>query len=221
MSSYSEKQIRKLHREFSSLKRYIEKLSFFNTAFNIIPFPFPDFDPQLKYLFEKEKTDALIDIFRNERNNPGLMRKNFIFKETYVFNIKPANSNSAVYSNYILSLFLSRAPDFFALKNGTLIQGPSNDLLLEEANGLINKIECRLRYAYDKSLEIQCMSVFYAGFFDRFSNNIHFPFKKRKFIELFLYAQGIIYADYIGALKKINPRTENLERELVLERLND
>ena len=218
MPPYSEKQIRILHREFSALKKYIEKLSFFNTAFNIIPFSFPDFDPQLRYLFEKEKTDVLIDIFRNERNNPGLMRKNFIFRENFVFNIKPANSNSAIYSNYILSLFLSGAPDFSVLKNEILKKEKSNDHLLEEANGLINKIEYRLRYAYDKSLEIQCMSVFHVGFSDRFSNNIHFPFKKRKFIELFLYAQGVIYADYISVLKKINPRTEDLEKELVFER---
>jgi hypothetical protein len=217
MQSYSEKQVRKLHKEFSALKKYIDRLSFFDRVFNIIPFPFPEFDPQLRFLFEKEKTDSLINIFRNERNNPGLMRKNFVFRETFVFNIKPANSNSTVYSNYILSLFLSGTPDFFDWINHAVNENMTFTDILDAANGLINKIEVRLMYSFDKSLEIQCMSVFYKGFYDGFTGNVHIPVKKRKFIELFLYAQGIIYSRYISALKIAKPRQADLGKELVIE----
>jgi hypothetical protein len=45
------------------------------------------------------------------------------------------------------------------------------------------------------------MAVFYKGFYDAFSNKVYGPGKKRKFIELFLYAQGIIYSNYISSLK--------------------
>ena len=45
------------------------------------------------------------------------------------------------------------------------------------------------------------MSVFYKGFFDAFVSRVNLPDKKRKFIELYLYAQGIIYSNYIRSLK--------------------
>jgi hypothetical protein len=45
------------------------------------------------------------------------------------------------------------------------------------------------------------MSVFYKGFFEAFTNRVNLPGKKRKFIELYLYAQGIIYANYLSSLK--------------------
>ena len=45
------------------------------------------------------------------------------------------------------------------------------------------------------------MSVFYRGFYDAFTRHLNGPGKKRKFIELYLYAQGMIYADFISSLK--------------------
>jgi len=201
MQVYSEKQIRKLHTEFSELKRYTDKLSFFDSKFGIIPFIFPEFDAQLEFFFRKGKTDELINIYKKERNNPGLTRKNFQFKENFAFNIKPANSNSAVYSNFILSSFLSRAPDFAEWLKVKKTEGIQIESLLEESNGLVNTIEYRLQYEYDKSLTLQCMAVFYKGFKDAFCKNVRLPFKKRKFIELYLYAQGIIYSNYITTLK--------------------
>src|SRR5450755_129227 len=112
MQSYSENQIRILHTEFRSHKKYAAKLAFFDRNFGIIPFHFPAFDPLLGFFFQEEKSEELITIFRMERNNPGLNEKKFSFGETFVFNIKPANSNSAAYSRYILSRFLSLAPQF-------------------------------------------------------------------------------------------------------------
>jgi hypothetical protein len=203
MSLYSEFQIRQLHSEYRSLKKYVDRLSFFDKQFGIIPFPFPDFDPELGILFQKEKTADLTLIFRNERNNPSLTEKKFSFTEDFVFNIRPANSNSSVYSNYILSIFLNREPDFELWIRRKIIEGRSVELLLEDANEKVNHIENCLENEYDKSFRLQCMSVFYKGFFVAFSNQIHAPGKKRKFIELYLFAQGMIYAKYIRSLKNI------------------
>jgi hypothetical protein len=47
------------------------------------------------------------------------------------------------------------------------------------------------------------MSVFYRGFYDAFTRHLSGAGKKRKFIELYLYAQGMIYADFIGSLKTV------------------
>jgi hypothetical protein len=203
MQRYSENQIRVLYSEFKGHKKYVAKLAFFDSHFGIIPFTFPDFDPQLRFFFQKEKTDELIEIFKKERNNPGLTEKRFSFTETFVFNIKPANSNSAAYSKYILASFLSRCPVFDQWIRRNRLSETSFDRLLEEANGVVNKIEFCLHNEYDKSFRLQCMAVFFKGFYDAFGDHIALPGKKRKFIELYLYAQGIVYSNYISFLKAI------------------
>jgi hypothetical protein len=201
MQRYSENQIRILHSEFKSQKKYSDKLAFFDRLFGIIPFSFPEFDPLLTFLFSKDKTEELETIFKRERNNPGLTERKFCFAETYSFNIKPANSNSSAFSSYILSCFLSRAPRFDDWIRQKVTNDKSVEFLLDEANSVINKIEYYLQNEYDKSFMLQCMSVFYKGFFEAFCNRITLPGKKRKFIELYLYAQGIIYVKYISSLK--------------------
>ncbi len=201
MPLYSENQVRLLYEEFRGLKKYAGKLVFFDRHFGIIPFSFPDFDPQLPFFFQKNKTDELAEIFKKERNNPALTEKKFSFGETFVFSIRPANSNSAVYNNYILSCFLSRTPVCTEWIRQKMKAGNPVEVLLDEANGIINHLEYCLQHEYDKSFRLQCMSVFYKGFYDAFKNRVNGPGKKRKFTELYLYAQGIIYANYISSLK--------------------
>ncbi|HEY4156263.1 MAG TPA: hypothetical protein VGM24_12570 [Puia sp.] len=205
MRHSSENQIKILYQEFTKLKSYIDKLLFFDLHFGIISFRFPDFDPSLSFFFEDGKTGFLPDILKKERNNPSLHERLFSFSGEYRFSIKPTNSNSSIYSRYILSKFLSSAPDFDVLIKKRKIQAAPRDAfdkpLLEEANGMINRIEYKLRNEYDKSLTLHGMAVFYKGFSDSFSGQVVLPAKKRKFIELFLYAQGILYSKYIHALK--------------------
>src|ERR1700722_4805771 len=141
MQRYSENQIRDLHSEFKSHKKYADKLVFFDKLFGIIPFSFPDFDPTLRFFFLKEKTDELAEIYKKERNNPGLTERKFFFGENFIFNIKPANSNSAAYSNYILSSFLSRSPLFEVWIGQNISEEKSIESLLDDANGIVNKIE--------------------------------------------------------------------------------
>ena len=198
---YSENQIRSLYSEFKSLKKYVEKLAFFDRWFGIIPFVFPEFDPRLRFFFEREKTEELIDIFKKERNNPGLTVKKFQYNEIIAFNIKPANSNSSAYSHFILSCFLTRKPSFEEWINQNRSADKTVEDLLDEANSVVNSIEINLQNEYDKSFKLQCMSVFYRGFYDAFTRHLNGPGKKRKFIELYLYAQGMIYADFISSLK--------------------
>jgi hypothetical protein len=205
----SENEVRLLHEEFRGLKKYPDRLCMFDRLFGIIPFSFPDFDPNLSFFFQKEKLDELISIFKKERNNPGLTERKFIFGKSFIFNIKPANSNSSVFSNYILKSFLSRQPAF---DQWIEIHGSAEkpiESLLDEANGLINHLEYCLQNEYDKSFRLQCMSVFFKGFHDAYTGHVNLPGKKRKFTELYLYTQGIIYANYIGSLKTFLKRYLN------------
>jgi hypothetical protein len=201
MQNFSENQIRNLHSEFRGHKKYAGKLAFFDQQFGIIPFSFPDFDPRVGFLIQKEKIDNLYALYKQERNNPDLTEKRFSFGETFVFNIKPANSNSSVYNQYLLGSFLSRQPNFNDWIRQRISDMRPIESLLEEANGILNTIESCLKYDNDKSFRLQCMSIFYKGFYDGFSGRLNMADKKRKFTELFLYAQGIIYSRYTGSLK--------------------
>jgi len=217
---YSENQIRSLYSEFKSLKKYVEKLAFFDRWFGIIPFDFPEFDPRLRFFFEREKTAELVDIFKKERNNPGLTVKKFQYDEIIAFNIKPANSNSSAYSHFILSCFLTRKPSFDEWINQNRSADKTAEVLLDEANSMINSIEINLQNEYDKSFKLQCMSVFYRGFYDAFTRHLDGPGKKRKFIELYLYAQGMIYADFISSLKtamRKDSHPEDLKTQVPLD----
>ena len=127
--------------------------------------------------------------------------KKFHYDEIIAFNIKPANSNSSVYSHFILSCFLSRKPSFEEWIKQNISADKTVAVMLDEANTMVNNIEIHLQNEYDKSFRLQCMSVFYRGFYDAFTRHLHGPGKKRKFIELYLYAQGMIYADFISSLK--------------------
>src|SRR5436305_3367454 len=169
---YSENQIRNLYTEFKNLKKYVEKLAFFDRWFGIIPFDFPEFDPALDYFFQREKTQQLVDIFKKERNNPGLTVKKFEFNEIFTFNIKPANSNSSVYSHFILACFLARRPKFDEWIKQQIAGGKAVTDLLDEANGVVNTVELYLQNEYDKSFKQQCMSVFYRGFYDAFTKRL-------------------------------------------------
>jgi hypothetical protein len=220
MAFYSENQIRKRHAEFMGLKKYADKLIFFDHLFGIIPFPFPSFDPELAFLFQKEKTEELLGIYKKERNNRSLTEKKFSYGQDYIFNIRPANSNSSVYSNYILSSFLLRAPEFFDWINQKKTAEQPVEYLLDRANRFINDIEYRLQNKQDKGFSLQCMAVFYKGFYDAFSDQVYGPGKKRKFIELYLYSQGIIYSNYISSLKSALQYSRHTSDEQIPQHLD-
>lgn len=206
MKKFSANGIRALYLEYKTLKRYVEKLMFFDLHFELIPFSFPAFDPELLFFFENEKIASLTAIYKGERNNPALSEARFSFDADYRFCIKPTNSNSSIYSTYILSKFLSAIPDFEKLirqqESGIAVDNPYDRPVLEKANRIINQIEYKLKNEYDKSLTQHCMAVFFKGFTDSFAEQVTIPDKKRKFIELYLYAQGILYAKYLEAVRK-------------------
>ncbi len=205
LSDYSEEEIRSLHLEFRSMKRYPDRLAFYDRHFGIVPFVFPSFDPGLPYFFERDKTDALVELMRKERNNPELSERIFRFGEIYRFSIKPINSNNPLYSTYILCKFLLAAPGPESYLEQPLLRQDTK--LLDDGNRVINFIEYKLQNEYDKSPKLHCMTVFHRGFSDAFLQKVRLPDKKRKFIELYLYAQGILYAKYLAVLKsRVIPR---------------
>ena len=81
---FSEERIRTLHIQFRSMKRYLDRLAFYDRHFGIVPFIFPAFDPELPYFFESDKTEALVELMLRLTGFPFgsvHVRKARIFRE--------------------------------------------------------------------------------------------------------------------------------------------
>lgn len=216
MHIYTEQEIIIIHREFRAIKRYKDKLSFFDIKFTVIPFLFPPFSPDLPILFNHEITNRLIGILKNERKNPMLTKKIFSFSDrTYEFDIKPTNSNCIAYNNFIISKFLevSDQLDKIAKECMTNINSDQTAVkkIIENLEKIIIHIEYTLANGYDKSLQYYFMNVFYKGLSDARWNKIKPSHKKKKFTILYLYTQGVLYAQLIITIKELfeeNTKTE-------------
>jgi hypothetical protein len=207
MDTYTVEQLKELQVEFKSLKRYKEKIYFFDTKFNIIPFLFPPFSIHLPIFFEQEITNKLIDIFRSESNNPMLKKRQIAAgAQKIIFDITPTNSNNPVYNSFIVYKFLLLGSQQKVTVNNTISDFNKNEYpvekILEYTNNIINSIESILTTGHDKSLLFQFMKVFYLGFCNEFAQEIKPINKKKKFTILYLYSLGILYARYIATIKQ-------------------
>jgi hypothetical protein len=203
---YSDSLIRELHEQFISLKRYRERLVFYDTHFNIIPFQFPEFSPDLDIFTDGKLIADLIGIFKQERNNPGLNKKLFTAGNLdYVFDIKPTNSNNPLYNEFILAKFqsINPCPEQYLKAGISKFKTDPNPLekLLVLANERINSLECQIAYHFDKSYLQNFMAVFYKGVLDGFSKKRTPSSKKSKYIVLYLYSYGYQYGRYLKMIR--------------------
>jgi len=109
IQQFSETEIIALYDEFRRIKKYIDKVHFFDQHFNIVPFGFPQFHTDLYKFFSAANVYKLKEFLRIEQGKTSLLERLFYFeKSAYTFSIKPINSNAIVLNNYILTKFLTR-----------------------------------------------------------------------------------------------------------------
>jgi len=215
--SYSEDYIRQLFLEFQSLKKYTDKIAFYDKQFNIIPFSFPPFQTDILAFFGERNIQELALILQQEGKSAATLKKEFCFRErNYEFNIKPANSNNVLLNNYIIAKFIGQASHASEIIHNeikaSLKAGQSLPELLLATKKMLKFIEKKLHYEYDRSLMIKCMNVFNKGLMDFFVQNERPPFtKRRKFTELYLYSQGFLFGQYIEMLRKLDNSNNAME----------
>lgn len=198
-----------LYKKYSALKKYTDKLSFYDRHFSLIPYSFFPFDQNLEFLNLPKKIDFLIFNFKMESNAALQFKKAFVVdKKTYSFDVTPINSYPLIFNNFIINKFVTADKQFLAAvkkikKNGNL-DGKAVSVLLRESNEMLQFIREYLNNKKERSFRIQFMSVFYQGYSDQLSKKPKtFRFRK-KIIELFLYSQGILYGMYCQILKEQN-----------------
>ncbi|RAJ87266.1 hypothetical protein CLV59_10115 [Chitinophaga dinghuensis] len=205
---YTHTEINELFLQFHSIHRYEERLKFYDTHFNILPFTLPDFETDLFTFFSANHLLQFENLLRIERKSSELLQKTFVFgKDIYNFNIKPATAHCITFNNYIISRFLQAGTQLKQRMQGELdlikeISSPVKTMLTT-VNDMLAMLKSKAASDNRRCLSTQFTLVFLKGLTDYSSNGMPvISHKKKKIIELYLYTQGIIYGEYIQLLKK-------------------
>ncbi|GAC1416934.1 MAG: hypothetical protein NVS9B7_08710 [Flavisolibacter sp.] len=190
------------------METYHEKLKFYDKHFGAIPFKFPDPDWELLWFKNDTATLDLVNILNEERSNTAhLYAKRFEFKNTsLVFNIRPQNTYQRIYFNqYVISTFVKKnnqALNDIKRKIKTL-KNPCQflDAKAQQLEEVLNFAKHKIESSTETSTRIQFLSTFYRGYSDFHQGNDSILSLKRKYIELFLYSQGLIFGSYLHHLK--------------------
>lgn len=199
--------VAELYQEFQTINSYQEKVHFFDLHWGIIPFTPPPFDPELTWLFAHNSTFDLISLFLLEQDR----RKNYYVKtfnhaaQTITFSINPFSKNHRIVLNkYIITKFLNT----FAIWEKHERKSSPEVHVAAEWRAKLEKAEKTLHLLREKIAEKTAVpmhakfrQVFFKGFTDKILNEDVLTRRKR-FVELFLYAQGLLYAQYMDLLKK-------------------
>lgn len=205
--NYTAAKIKKYYLQFNALTKYADKVNFFDEHFSIIPFSFPPFDVNLYSFFSDENFYRLNEILQYERKENPLIRNFYIGEELYKFSIRPFHNNAIILNKYIISRFLGTTKDFSAQLQTTIqaleAAAISPALQLEKATDTLSFLQSRFRQEYKLNFKNQFITVFVRGMADANKQEQPLLFsRKKKMIELYLYAMGFLFERYLQELKK-------------------
>lgn len=216
-----EENIIGLHLEFKQLKTYKEKVEFFDMHFDCICQQYPEFDPQLKFLFEQKEFNTITELFEKERRKAIILDKRYeIDGRLYIFNATPVNSNTVVLNDYILYRFINDDKQFLNELASIRQNAESNQELIWEgwlsAISRIDSIENKLLGGEERGLRYRFMNVFINGYRDKEKGLLKKFFNRKKFIELYLYAQGVLFRQYFQQLNDLCDFSQSVVQNEIL-----
>lgn len=194
-----------LHQEFIKIRTYTDKLAFYDKHFGIVPFSFPPFQTDLYTFFSDKNVDLLMKILEVERKTPHNWTQEFSFgDETYSFCVRPWNQNHLILKRFIIDKWINQESrvDLLVKKRLKYVHDKERacEEMLEMSDQMIKYFRHKIKHEFERSFKTQFIAVFLKGISDcMYMQAID---KKRKFIELYLYAQGIVYGRYIDTLKR-------------------
>ncbi|MDE3249562.1 MAG: hypothetical protein KGO82_12925 [Bacteroidota bacterium] len=195
------KGIKELMDAFASRVNYKTRLQLYQRAFPLPTSCFTPFDPALSFLFHKNILQTDYKWQQTEKQLAARLRQTVVIGEKrIVLDITPRNSQRSVFNAFVIDLFRSCDGCFAsllaALQSFASWEGRSIPELYEESNAVLRRIQDAMNDRKSIRLEDQMTRVFYLGYADGTGGvKKQFPYK-RKFIELYLYAQGQMFAEY-------------------------
>ncbi|NLR59737.1 hypothetical protein HGH93_16625 [Chitinophaga polysaccharea] len=212
--NYTQPEINELFLKFYSVDKYEERLKFYDNHFNILPFTLPDFETNLFTFFSEDYLQQFENLLRIERKNSESLQKTFFFeREHYTFSIKPGPAHYATFNNYIISRFLQADTQLKQkIQQELALIGESKTpvkTMLASVNEMLVILKRKVSCDNRRRLNTQFALVFLKGLTDFSAHGMPvIAPKRKKIIELYLYAQGIMYGEYIQLLKKNVPGQE-------------
>lgn len=196
-----------LHQEFKALTSYQEKVQFFDMHWGVVPFTPPLFDPELTWFFTSNTSFDLFSLFVREqdrRQNPYV--KTFGSPQCRLtFSINPLSKNQRITLNqFIITKFLD-PPDESGKNPGRpflqLSDFAASEQMLDNANKTLTRLRKMIVEKNSQQMNAKFVQVFFKGYKDK-SLQVEVISKRKRFIELFLYAQGLRYAQFMDLLEK-------------------
>ncbi len=196
-----------LYNKFKSLKDYRDRLSYFDKHFGILPFKFPDFNPSLDLFLTGAGVQLLNDLHIRERTSAYKPTRVFSTGDNeFTISVVPINSNRQAYNAYLLNNFLVKDGSFQQVEKKIRMMGIKSSLMLEkrhqEAIQKLQYIELIVKDISERSNRRMFMTVFYEGYNDSALKSVKYFYYKKRNLELYLYAQGILFRKYIELLSE-------------------
>ena len=208
MKQDAKKDIGALYHNYLQIKDYNNRLAFYDKHFNILPVKLPGFHPKLNFLFDTELLASINKAYKEETGNKDLFVKRVQSNEAlYVFDVTPEFSTRIVFNKHILNKFMKDDACFNAyIKSLSASEKKHTDKVMnlkKEAIALIDYIKLKQNEADKKTNRDKYLKVFLEGFTDSKNEAVRSFRLKRKLIEMWLYAQGVLYENYLKKLDSI------------------
>lgn len=205
MKLISTKQAIQLLPPFQALNSYAEKVQFYDQHFDLLPHQLDFFDAQLNWFHISIKTSELVSAFNLEMDRTkNLYRKTFVEGAIQaVFDVLPQTRQQRIFLNqYIMEKHLRSKEEF---REVILSSAPLTLAVLEQkrdqANQTIRWVMQKIQEGPLQTMRMKFLNLFYKGYAE-FYGNEHLMQIRRKFIELYLYSQGVLFARYIEILSE-------------------
>ena len=209
MTENTENTIGSDFEQFTKLD-YCSKLIFYNARFGIVPFAFPPFDSEVSWYWDRVKLSMLTNFYFLELRGSKMYEKSFVSNgEKLLFSIKPLTFVQRIqYNKFIQLIFLHQKDELENIfRNRFADAHCSPQYIKAEVNRVsksINWVTYTVRNFKGKpQLADQFLGVYYNGIKASGEGRISLVRCRRKFVELYLYSQGILLAGYLQFLQQV------------------
>lgn len=189
---------------------YPDKLGFFHSQFGIIPFLFPDFTTEISWYNNESQLALLIENFYIEKPKKFVCEKIFIENTGVVkFSVQPVSPVQRIqYNRFIISAFLQLFESFKKDFDVDLQTASDPIEFLTSHMKRLTTVQQWIQCLIDKlqvkaSLRLQFLQIVFNGFNFYSTGKQATIQKRRKFVELYLFSQGLFFADHLSTLQRL------------------
>lgn len=215
MQRLSKTQLIDLLKEFKALD-YLGKVELFDKKFGLIPYKFPDYDIEASWFSNELKCASLSAAFSQEGRDRQQLQKDIkVGLTTASFDIRPLTKKQRIaFNQYCISSMLAKKEILDKHVKAEYEKAVNKRKFVEAKIDQLSTIINWVQYAFKKhpenALRVKFLQIFYNGFLAYNKGNNSQIMIRRKFVELYLYSQGMLLAAHY---QEIQSRLESMPRK--------